>query len=120
MEGGQETCPEKVASPPPRVQAATRVRIDRMSHGPQLLGEIFLLLKINAYPPPKRKKERKKESSLDFPGDPVAKTRLLLQGTQTGFLVRELRCCVPHGVGGKKKQAHSQNKTTPFQPNWRY
>ena len=32
----------------------TRVRIDRMSHGPQLLGEIFLL-KINAYPPPKKK-----------------------------------------------------------------
>lgn len=60
MEGGQETCPEKVASPPPRVQAATRVRIDRMSHGPQLLGEIFFIIK-NKCISPSKKKERKKE-----------------------------------------------------------
>lgn len=78
MEGGQETCPEKVASPPPRVQAATRVRIDRMSHGPQLLGEIFLLLKINAYPPPKRKKERKR----------VLWTFLVIQWLRPGFYCR--------------------------------
>lgn len=107
VEGGQETCPEKAASPPPQVQAATRVRIDRMSHGPQLLGEIFIIK--NKCISSSKKKKRKKESSLDFPGDPVAKTRLLLQGTQTGFLVRELRCCVPHGVcGGKKASAFSE------------
>lgn len=78
MEGGQETCPEKAASPPPQVQAATRVRIDRMSHGPQLLGEIFIIKNKCISSSKKKKKERKR----------VLWTFLVIQWLRPGFYCR--------------------------------
>ena len=40
----------------------------------------------------------------DFPGSPVIKTALPLQGTRVQSLVGELRSHMPHGMAKKTKQ----------------
>ena len=83
-----------------------------MSHGPQLLGEIFLL-KINAYPPPKKK---------------VLWTSLVIQWLRPGFHSGDTDWVSCQGTKmlhstwceEKKKKSKRILRITPFQPNWRY
>ena len=40
----------------------------------------------------------------DFPGDPVVKTALPMQGARVPFLLGELKSCIPYGTAEKKKK----------------
>jgi len=50
-----------------------------------------------------KKKKKKQTVEKDFPGSPVVKTLLPLQGAWVQSLVQELRSCVPHGMAKNKQ-----------------
>ena len=46
----------------------------------------------------------------DFPGGPVVKILLPLQGVRVHSLVRELRSCMPHSASKKKKRERERER----------
>ena len=53
----------------------------------------------------------------DFPGNPVVKTLLLLQGAWVSPLVRELRSCMPQDVAKSKTNQNKQTKNLTLKPS---
>ena len=47
----------------------------------------------------------------DFPGGPVVKILLPLQGVRVHSLVRELRSCMPHSASKKKRERERKRET---------
>ena len=48
---------------------------------------------------------------MDFPGGPIVKTPLWMQGSQVRFLVGELRSHKPPGLAKRKKEKKKNKKT---------